>query len=81
MSPPDLRVVEFPAATYYDVAATLRRIADAVEAGEYGEIETGAIVLNGENLEVFGMGRYSELPAVHVLLHAAMLSIASGVSD
>ena len=39
-----------------DVPALLRNIADAIEAGEYGAVSEGALVLAGDSIEVFGLG-------------------------
>ena len=67
---PHLRVVENPLDTddetavehiyetnFRDISATLRRVADQIEAGEYGYIGTAALVLHGNTLEVFEIGR------------------------
>jgi len=42
----------------WDIPALLRTIADEMEAGKYGEVTEGALVLNAsEGLELFGLGK------------------------
>ncbi|QWP79215.1 hypothetical protein J5226_12860 [Lysobacter sp. K5869] len=40
----------------HNVAEVLRRVADKIDAGEYGDVGEGALVLYGNGLEVFGLG-------------------------
>ena len=61
----DLKVVEFPVAG--SVAEMLRNIADSIDAGEFGQVEEGSLVLVGQGLEVFGLGR-ADGTAAHYLL-------------
>jgi hypothetical protein len=41
----------------WDIPTLLRNIADELEAGKYGEVTEGALVLNGDALELFGLGK------------------------
>lgn len=45
-----------PSAQLQDVPEMLRRLADSVEAGEYGEVTEAVVVMPGDALEVFGFG-------------------------
>lgn len=56
-----------------DVPATLRRIADEVERGDFGKIGGAVLVLDGTpTLEVFYMGTGESGPNAHLLLHCGM---------
>lgn len=61
---------------FRDPAATLRRVADQIEAGEYGEVNHAGLVIHGETLEVFGMGKDSEAESVAMLLHAGFMRMS-----
>jgi len=43
--PAKLSLVEFPRTSYADVAALMRKVADGIEAGDYGEVQFVASVL------------------------------------
>lgn len=45
----------------------LRNIADAIERGEYGDVSEGAMVLAGNEVEVFGLGN-ADGTVAHYLL-------------
>lgn len=53
---------------YRDAPATLRTIADSIESGEYGAVGSVALVVLGDQLHVFGVGRDSDPTSVHYLL-------------
>lgn len=50
-----------------NIPALLRNIADGIEAGEYGEVIEGVLVLNGSDLDVFGLGN-ADGTVAHYLL-------------
>ena len=50
-----------------NIPELLRNIADAIERGEYGEVNEGALVLAGNAVEVFGLGN-ADGPVTHYLL-------------
>jgi hypothetical protein len=50
-----------------NVPALLRNIADAIEAGDYGDVSEGALVLAGDQIEVFGLGN-ADGTVTHYLL-------------
>lgn len=39
-----------------NIPQLLRNIADELEAGDFGQVAEGVVVLGGESLEVFGLG-------------------------
>lgn len=51
-------IVELPKATLQDVAKVLRAIADEIDAGEYGSVQSAAVVLEDDigNIRTFGAG-------------------------
>lgn len=50
-------VEPFPGVDLRDIAAAARKWADAVEAGEFGELETALVMVEGpEGIETFGWG-------------------------
>ena len=77
----DLKVVELYDSNYRDPVATLRSIADAIEAGEYGDVGTAALVILGNTTEVFGMGEDGEPPSIALLLHAGFMKLSGAVAD
>ena len=79
MTKPDLRVVTLYESNYRDPAATLRKIADEIDAGEYGEVGCLGVVLLGDTLEVFGAGPDSDGTSVAVVLQAAAMRLTSAV--
>lgn len=77
MSGPQL--VEFPACPARDPVQGLRKLADDIEAGIYGEVATCAVTTFGDRLEVFGCGADSAGPTVALVLNAGALRIASEI--
>lgn len=61
--------------------ATLRKIADDIEAGRYGEVGCIGVVLLGDTMEVFGAGTDSEAPSVGLLLHAGFLRMSKAIEE
>lgn len=81
MSGPNLNVVELYESNFRDPAATLRLIADEIEAGKYGDIGTVAVAVFGGTVEVFGAGPDSDMPSVAILFHAAFMRLSNAVGD
>jgi hypothetical protein len=71
----DSNVVALYETNYRDVPATLRVIADEIEAGKYGEVSCLAVALLGDTMEVFGLGPDSDGTASASLLQAGALRI------
>jgi hypothetical protein len=63
MSTPDLKIVgEIKPPDYKDPVKMLRKIADDIEAGAYGEVDTVAVALAAEEgYETFGGGLNSSI--------------------
>lgn len=55
---------------FRDPVATLRKIADEIEAGKYGDVSCVAISLMGDQLQVFGAGPEAEGASIGMVLHA-----------
>lgn len=73
-----LEVVTVYPSNRRDVVATLRAIADEVEAGKFGTVDQVALVLHGETVEVFGIGDTSG-SGVHLLLACGQRKLENGV--
>ena len=76
----DLKVVDLYDSNHRDLVATLRRIADDIEAGEYGEVGCAALVIMGDSTEVFGMGEDSEPPSIALLLHGGFMKLSGAIA-
>jgi hypothetical protein len=74
-------VVQLYDSNYRDPVATLREIAQDIEAGRYGEVGCVGVVLLGDTMEVFGMGSDSEAPSVGLLLHAGFMRLSSSLES
>lgn len=73
-------VVPLFESNFRDPAATLRVIADDIEAGKYGNVEEVAIALNGaENVEVFATGPQSDAGTACLLFTAAIQRLISPI--
>jgi len=77
----DLKVVTLRESNFRDPAAEMRKIADDIEAGEYGEVGSVGVVLLGDTMEVFGFGPDSEAPSVALLLHAGFMRLSKSVEE
>jgi len=60
-------VIQLGAERVKTVAEMLRTIADELEAGEYGEVRNGALVLDCETVEMFGLGGADKYVAHYLL--------------
>lgn len=64
-----------------DPVASLRKIADDIEAGEYGEVGAVGVVLLGDTMECFGIGPDSEAPSIALLFHAALSRMSNAIES
>jgi len=71
-----LSVVSLYESNFRNPASALRSIADKIDAGDFGEVQTVAVALRANSLEVFGIGKTSDWPAVAMTLHAGFSKIA-----
>jgi hypothetical protein len=76
-----MTVVTLVRSNYRDPVTTLRILADEIEAGKYGDVGCLGLVLLGNELQVFGMGRDSEGPSVALLLHAGFLRLSRAIEE
>jgi hypothetical protein len=81
MSAAHLKVVSLCESNFRDPVATLRIIADAMEAGEYGDVGSAALVVFGDTMEVFGMGKDSEAPTIALLLHSGFMRLSKALEE
>lgn len=61
------KVIELDRATIEDAAKVLRAIADEVDAGKYGKVKAAVIVIDGDELALFGSGDAAQYKAVWML--------------
>lgn len=76
-----LKVVQLYESNIRDPAATLRKIADEIEAGDFGPVGCAALVILGDTMEVFSMGEDSEAPAAGMLLHAGFMRLSKYIEE
>lgn len=81
MSKPDLKVVTLNESNFRDPVKTLRRIADEIEAGSYGNVGSCALVVLGDECSVFGMGPDSDPCSVGMLLHAGFTKMSGFIAN
>jgi len=74
-------IVSLYESNFRDPIATLRKIADQIEAGEFGDVGCIAVALLGDTMEVFGAGEDSEAPSVAMLLHAGFVRLSNSVEQ
>ncbi len=60
-----------PSAQLQDIPEMLRRLANDIEAGKYGEVVESVVLTSGDSFEVFGFG-HADGPTTHYLLGCAM---------
>lgn len=65
-----LKVVQIHDTNFREVTATLRTIADEIDAGTYGTVGNVSLVLLGDRLEVFSMGPDSDSTSAVCVLQA-----------
>ncbi len=63
---PDLKIVQFPVRCG-SVSESLRKLADSVDAGEFGDEPDVVIVLDGNGLDVRGFGHCDGMVAIALL--------------
>ena len=78
-SKPDLKVVGIYESNYREVVPTLRKIAQQIEDGVFGEVGCLSLVLLGDTLEVFAMGADSSAPSAALVLHAGVNKLSNSL--
>lgn len=77
----DLKLVALPVTNLRDVPATLRQIAENIEAGKIGVVDRGVVVTLGQTLEVFSMGDEAMALDAAALLHAGAHRMTAMVAN
>jgi hypothetical protein len=60
-------VIELATATIESTSSVLRAIADEIDAGKYGSVSAGVIVVCGDDIHAFGSGDANVYKAVWML--------------
>lgn len=74
-------VVQLHDSNFRDPVSTLRKIADEIEAGDYGPVGTVAVVVLGDQLSVMRAGEDADPCAVGMLLHAGFMKMSKGIAE
>lgn len=74
-----MKVITLHEHNYRQAAPTLRKIADEIEAGDYGAVGTVAIALLGDRLEVFAAGPDSDGTSAACVLQAGANKIINAL--
>lgn len=61
------KIIELDRATIEDAAKVLRAIADEIDEGKYGHVAAAVVVLDGDELALFGSGGANQYKAVYLL--------------
>lgn len=73
-------VVTLPTHAPKDIPTTLREIADQIENGDFGVVDSCVMVaVAEEDLDVCLMGKANSIGDAHIILHAGMLRLADTV--
>jgi hypothetical protein len=75
----DGKVVDIEGVLHGGPAEELRRIADQIEAGDWGAVSSYAVVIMGDTVEVFGSDVDNSGVSVALLLQAGVLRVISAV--
>lgn len=70
-----MELVKLYDTNFRDSVAMLRKLADDVEAGVYGDVACVGVAMLADQLEVFGFGPDSEAPSVAMTLQAGALKL------
>lgn len=64
------KLYALPTGALQNIPEALRRVADQIEAGEFGEAKAAVVVLESDDLDVFGIGT-ADASMSHYLLSCA----------
>ena len=51
-----MNVVQLQSSNFRDVPATLRKIADSIESGDFGDVHDACLILDADSIDVFHAG-------------------------
>lgn len=74
-------VVSLHDSNFRDPAATLRKIADDIERGEFGAVGSIGIVILGDQLTVCRAGEDADPCSIGMLLHAGFMKMSKGIAE
>ncbi len=77
----NLKIVNFPIPDYREPVKALRNLADDIEAGNHGEVNSCGVVIFGETMEVFGSGVDNEGTTIALLFSAAAHRFAREIEE
>lgn len=63
-----------------DPVATLRLIADEIEAGNYGDVSAIGVAMLSDTIDVFGMGPEADAATISVILGVASRRLAENIA-
>lgn len=75
------QIVVLRQSNFRDPVATLRVIADEIEAGKYGKVSCIGISLLGDKLSVFGAGPDSDGSSVGMVLQAGFQEMVRAIQE
>ncbi len=61
------KIIELDRATIEDAAKVLRAIADEIDAGKHGAVSAAVVILDGDEMALFGSGDANQYKAVWLL--------------
>lgn len=76
-----LKVVTLHESNFRDPSATLRRIAEEIDSGDYGSVTCLALVVLGTKMELFTAGPDSDATSCALLFQAANLRLAKTIEE
>lgn len=75
------KIITLYGTNFRDPVSALRKIADDIEAGTYGDVGSVGVALLGDTMEIFGAGADSEGPSIALLFHAAFMRISNAIEQ
>lgn len=64
-----------------DIVASIRKLADDIEAGDYGDVREVALAMAGDKLHVFGWGPEQDGATTQLLLVCGAQKLVKAVID
>lgn len=74
-------VVSIYETNFRDIPSMLRKLADDIEANEFGPVGEAAVVIMGDTLEVFGWGEIQDGSSSAVMLQAGAMRLIRAVES
>ena len=61
------KIIELDRATIEDAAKVLRAIADEIDSGKHGSVRAAVVILDGDEMAIFGSGDANQYKGVWLL--------------